>query len=114
MSQVASVKRYIDDGASQFKGTVSSLWIERVNDGITHIGLENDEHEIENTGSFVSFRISRSPSTPLDNFKLICMSRKPTLDHIYTLVAATQTISSLVSFAPSAYDCGELLIPLSA
>ena len=57
MSQVASVKRYIDDGAGQFTGTVRqfSSWIKKVNDYIVPIGLEIDEYEIENTGNFVSF-----------------------------------------------------------
>ena len=57
MSQVASVKRYIDDGAGQFRGTTRqfSSWIKKVNECIAPIGLEIDEYEVENTGAFVSF-----------------------------------------------------------
>ena len=57
MRQVASVKRYIDDGAGQFTGSTRqfSTWINRVNEAIAQYGLEIDEFQVENTGAFVSF-----------------------------------------------------------
>ena len=57
MSQVTSVKRCIDDGAGQFRGTTRqfSSWIKRVNECIALLGLEIDEYEVENTCASVSF-----------------------------------------------------------
>ena len=57
MGQVASVKRYIDDGAGQFTGTTRqfSTWIKKVNENIAPYGLEIDEFQVENTAEYVSF-----------------------------------------------------------
>ncbi|KAL5255716.1 hypothetical protein ACHWQZ_G011068 [Mnemiopsis leidyi] len=57
MGQVASVKRYIDDGAGQFTGTTRqfSTWINKVNENIAPYGLEIDEFQVENTAEYVSF-----------------------------------------------------------
>ncbi len=57
MRDVASTKRYIDDGAGQFKGTVRQFngWIQKVNDRIAPFGLCIDETQIENAGLYVNF-----------------------------------------------------------
>ena len=57
MSQIASVKRYIDDGAGQFKETTRQFatWIKKVNDRIAPMGFEIDEYDVKNAGCFVSF-----------------------------------------------------------
>ncbi|KAL5251693.1 hypothetical protein ACHWQZ_G014738 [Mnemiopsis leidyi] len=57
MRQVAFVKRYIDDGADQFTGSSRqfSTWINKVNEAIAQFGLEIDEFQVENTGTFVNF-----------------------------------------------------------
>ena len=57
MKDVATTKRYIDDGAGHFKGTIRQFhaWIKRVNDIISPFGLNIDEFQIENTGTYVNF-----------------------------------------------------------
>ena len=57
MKDVGSIKRYIDDGAGQFKGTHRqfTLWLKKVNELLSPYGLLIDESQIENVGSYVSF-----------------------------------------------------------
>ena len=104
MSQVASVKRYIDDGAGQFTGTVRqfSSWIKKVNDYIVPIGLEIDEYEIENTGNFVSFLDVKFTFDTQGELRQTFMSKRLMPGHIYTSAAAILTTSSQVLFTLSA------------
>ena len=57
MKDVTSVKRFIDDGAGHFKGTLRQFdtWISKVNEAIAPFGLNIDEFQIENVGCYVNF-----------------------------------------------------------
>ena len=54
---VKSIRRYIDDGAGFYTGTVSQYesWIDKVNDSLKPFGLLIDEFNIEEVGNFVNF-----------------------------------------------------------
>ena len=57
MKDIASMKRYIDDGAGLFSGDKVTFkdWINTVNANLHSYGLNIDEHAITDPGSFVPF-----------------------------------------------------------
>lgn len=57
MKNIGSVKRYIDDGAGFFIGSLRQFntWIKNVNEAIASFGLNIDEFQSENVGCFVNF-----------------------------------------------------------
>ena len=57
MEPVKAVKRYIDDGCGVFNGTKRQLsrFISTVNSRLADLGLNIDEHVIEDNNEYVSF-----------------------------------------------------------
>ena len=57
MKNIVSAKRYIDDGAGQFRGSIRQFhsWIKRVNELISPYGLCIDELQFPNSDIYVNF-----------------------------------------------------------
>ena len=57
MTNIKSIKRFIDDGAGLFNGTLRQFqtWIKSVNDTIAPYGLNIDEFQVKNVDCFVNF-----------------------------------------------------------
>ena len=57
MSPVKSVKRFIDDGSGVFQGSKRQYasFIHTINTRIAQYGLNIDEHQIEDTGQYITF-----------------------------------------------------------
>ena len=57
MTIIKSIKRFIDDGAGLFNGTLRQFqtWIKSLNDTIAPYGLNIDEFQVKNVDCFVNF-----------------------------------------------------------
>ena len=75
MSNIKSLKRYIDDGSGFYSGTKRQYcrWIDKINQKINKYGLTIDEYTIADPHQFTSFLDIQFALKKTRNFQQICM-----------------------------------------